>query len=160
MSTDYSKEKIEIRLATLQDLQDIHRLELECFAIPWSLQSLKTDLKENCQVASYLVACDHGTIAGYIGMWQVLDEAQITNLAVARDYRGKGIGRSLVRELCLLAGTKGIVKLTLEVRPSNIPARRVYGETGFVEISKRKAYYKDNGEDAIIMLKNILANVN
>jgi ribosomal-protein-alanine N-acetyltransferase len=151
------KDNIIIRLATLLDLQDIHRLEQECFAIPWSLQSLKTDLTENNKVATYLVAGDHGRIAGYIGMWQVLDEAQITNLAVALDYRGRGIGSSLVRGLCLLAKEKGIARLTLEVRPSNTPARRVYESAGFAEISKRKAYYEDNGEDAIIMLKNISA---
>ncbi len=147
-----------IRMATPQDLQDVYQLEQECFAIPWSMQSLETDLTQNRQVATYLVAEKNDRIVGYVGMWQVLDEAQITNLAVSGEYRKRGIGRCLIRELCRIAKNKGIVKLTLEVRPSNIPARSVYTGEGFVEISKRKAYYQDNGEDAIIMLKNISIN--
>lgn len=152
------KEDIIIRPATQQDLQDIHRLEQECFAIPWSMESLRTDLTENREVASYLVASDQGKIVGYIGMWRVLDEAQITNLAVARDCRERGIGSSLIRGLCRLAEEIGIRHLTLEVRPSNTPARRVYENAGFVPVSKRKEYYQDNGEDAIIMLKNFSTN--
>lgn len=155
MSEKSKSANIRIRIATMNDLQDIYNLEKECFAIPWSLQSIENDLSENSNVATYLVATDNDKVLGYIGMWQVLDEAQVTNLAVSESFRGRGIGRLLVNELSDIAKKRGARQLTLEVRSSNAPARSVYNETGFVEIAKRKSYYKDNGEDAIIMLKNI-----
>lgn len=142
-----------IRAASLPDLPDIRSLEQECFAIPWSLQSLETDLTENRNVATYLVALEAGRVTGYIGMWMVLDEAQVTNLAVTSAFRRKGTGQRLIQALADIARERGAVQLTLEVRASNAPARRVYERCGFFEIASRKAYYEDNGEDAIIMLK-------
>lgn len=144
-----------VRIATIKDLPEIFRLEQECFAVPWSLKSLETDLTRNSDVATYLVAEQDGRIAGYIGMWAALDTAQVTNLAVSAEYRNRGIGCRLILELCRIAGERNISSLTLEVRPSNVAARKVYIRAGFEEISIRKGYYPNNGEDAIIMLKNI-----
>ncbi len=142
-----------IRLASPDDLNSIYALEQECFTIPWSMQSLETDLTRNNEVATYLVAVEGGRVTGYIGMWMVLDEAQVTNLAVAEDARRKGTGQRLIQRLADIAKERGAVSLLLEVRESNIPARTVYERCGFVQIAVRKAYYENNGEDAIIMLK-------
>ncbi len=145
---------LQIRLAISEDLDAIFKIENECFAIPWSLESIENDLNQNPS-ATLMVAVLNEEVIGYIGMWTVLDEAQITNLAVSKASRGKGIGKMLLSRLCQNAKELGTVILTLEVRPSNISAITVYKGAGFNEISRRKSYYKNNGEDAIIMLKNI-----
>jgi len=150
----------KIRIAKLDDLQDIYELEQECFKIPWSLNSIETDLTSNNNVATYLVAVLNEKIVGYIGMWQILDEAQVTNLCVSKEFRGRKIASLLIESLIVFAREHEAIQLTLEVRQSNSPARTVYERAGFVEICKRNNYYKDNGEDAIIMLKNIPALMN
>jgi ribosomal-protein-alanine N-acetyltransferase len=87
-------------------------------------------------------------------MWLILDEAHITNLAVHHDYRQRGAGRAIMQELIRHAAYSGIARLTLEVRPSNQAARHLYATLGFKEEGRRRGYYLDTNEDAIIMWKN------
>ncbi|RYD03254.1 hypothetical protein N752_20700 [Desulforamulus aquiferis] len=84
-------------------------------------------------------------------MWLVLDEAHITNVAVHPEYRGKSIGEALMLEMIQQAIIRGAVRMTLEVRPSNMAARELYKKLGFKEKGLRKKYYTDTNEDAIIM---------
>lgn len=141
-----------IRPATIQDLQAISDLETECFTIPWSRKSLETDLQGN-QYAHYLAAVRAGKVIGYIGLYLIFEDAEITNLAVTSSCRAQGVGTALVRAACSIAAQSGAVQMTLEVRESNYAARSLYRREGFHEISVRKAYYSDNRENAIIMLK-------
>ncbi|MHB1483942.1 MAG: ribosomal protein S18-alanine N-acetyltransferase [Saccharofermentanales bacterium] len=143
-----------IRFAAPQDIHEIYVLEKECFTIPWSFESLENDILNN-KKATYLVAECSGKIVGYIGMWQIFEDAEITNLAVAKDYRKQGIGNSLIREICAAAKKKGAAKMMLEVRETNSAAINVYAKNDFKGISIRKKYYEDTGENAIIMLKNL-----
>jgi len=94
-------------------------------------------------------------VVGYAGLWIVLDEAHITNVAVHPDYRGAGYGRALMVELISRAAMLGAFKLSLEVRVSNGVARDLYKSLGFVDKGFRRKYYSDNGEDAIIMWLNL-----
>lgn len=144
----------KIRVATPQDIHAIYLLEKECFTIPWSFESLENDILNNDK-ATYLIAECGGKIAGYIGMWQIFDDAEITNIAVSKDFRRQGIGDSLVREICAVAKKKGASKMMLEVRETNRAAINVYAKNEFKGISIRKKYYEDTGENAIIMLKNL-----
>jgi len=98
-----------------------------------------------------------GKVVGYAGMWLILDEAHITNVAVHPGYRRNKIGRSLMLEIIRRAALMGINRMTLEVRPSNAPARRLYTALGFEERGLRKRYYTDTNEDAIIMWRENLA---
>ena len=95
-------------------------------------------------------------IAGFSGIWMMAGEAHVTNLAVKREYRGKGLGEYLLLATYDLAQTQNATFMTLEVRASNIVAQALYNKFGFVEMGVRKGYYLDNHEDAVIMSTEML----
>ncbi|MFZ5633815.1 MAG: ribosomal protein S18-alanine N-acetyltransferase [Bacillota bacterium] len=133
-----------------EHLDQVMDIELRSFPIPWSYSAFLFELAEN-DFAFYIVALVKGKVAGYAGMWIVLDEAHITNVAVHPGYRGRGIGRELMMELLSRAAVLGAVKVTLEVRVSNQVARNLYESLGFENRGLRRKYYSDNNEDAVIM---------
>ena len=92
-----------------------------------------------------------GVPVAYAGMWLVLDEGHVTNIAVREDARGRGIGEMAARALMQLAADTGIRYMTLEVRRSNLAAQSLYRKLGFVEVGFRRRYYADNNEDALVM---------
>jgi ribosomal-protein-alanine N-acetyltransferase len=97
-------------------------------------------------------------ITGFSGIWMLVDEAHITNLAVRGNYRNKGLGEYLMLATYDLAQSLNAVFMTLEVRASNIVAQGLYNKYGFVEMGVRKGYYLDNHEDAIIMTTDLLVH--
>lgn len=140
---------MEIRKATELDLEGIYAIEESSFSTPWSKESIRNDLIN--PVTTYLVAEKEGQITGYIGVWNVMSEGQITNVAVDPNCRGKGIGQKLVQQLLEHAKACELEVLILEVRQSNIAAQKVYSKAGFKEIAVRKNYYTHPKEDAMIM---------
>ena len=140
---------IVIRPMTKDDVDDVYKVEEDCFVDPWSKESIRKELKND--LARYLVAEIDGEIVGYVGVWFVVDEGHITNVAVHSNYRGKKIGDKLVKEMVELCRQSNIVAMTLEVRESNIVAQNLYKKYGFKMGGIRKEYYSDNKEDAIIM---------
>ena len=140
----------------LEHLDEVLKIEELSFPSPWSRSSFIYDITQN-QFACYIVAVAEEKVAGYGGMWLILDEAHITNVAVHTDYRMNGIGGALMVELIRRAILRGASRMTLEVRPSNTAARRLYASLGFKDIGLRKRYYTDTNEDAIIMWKDNLA---
>jgi len=141
---------IEIGLMTLSDVDAVSRIERECFAIPWSRDAFVREATEN-RCARYLVAREDGVPIAYAGMWLVVDEAHVTNVAVTREKRGRGIGEKIARALMQLAADTGMVYMTLECRRSNLVAQALYKKLGFAEVGFRKRYYADNNEDALVM---------
>ncbi len=139
-------------------IDDVVKIEEESFPIPWPRQTFEFELLYN-ELAEYVVALDGERVVGYGGMWMVLNEAHITNIAVTPSYRGRGIGRMLLLGLIRRAVALGADRMTLEVRPSNQPARNLYRSLGFVDRGRRKGYYQDNNEDAIIMWHENLINL-
>ena len=137
-------------MMTIDDIDNVLEVEKDCFSIPWSKASFLRELEDN-EIALYLVAKIGNKAVGYIGVWKVLDEGHITNLAVHSDYRKLGIGSMLVDKLLSLCKNDEITSFTLEVRKSNVIAQNLYKKFGFVECGVRKKYYEDNNEDAIIM---------
>lgn len=135
---------------TIEDLDAICQLERLCFPLPWSREAFRMEIEKN-KCAKYFVAKDGDKAVGYGGMWIVLDEAHITNIAVHPDYRRRGIGRLIMQTLMDVAIKLGIERMTLEVRVSNKPAIQLYKSLGFEEGGIRKGYYSDNREDALIM---------
>lgn len=140
-----------IRRMTLADVDAVEAIERATFSTPWSRDAFVTELTRNV-VARYLVAEVDGMVAGYAGAWLVLDESHITNIAIAEAYRGQGYGRKLTRGLLQYLSNLGAAYATLEVRVSNQRAQNLYTSLGFVQVGKRKRYYEDNGEDALLMV--------
>ncbi len=140
--------------ASAEHIDDLVVVENLSFKIPWSRQSLIDEIVNN-STAMYYSALSDGRAIGYGGMWQVLDEGHITNIAVHPEFRKIGVGSMLLSELLKEAKLRGIRALTLEVRKSNEGAKSLYRKYGFEEGGLRKAYYADNREDAIIMWKSI-----
>ncbi len=137
-------------MMTIEDVDQVEQIERATFAVPWSRASLAREVTENV-CARYLVARESGEILGYAGMWFVLDEAHVTNVAVRADARGQGIGEALMRALIRLAAENGMTWMTLECRRSNKVAQNLYHKLGFTDVGYRKRYYEDNREDALVM---------
>ena len=147
-----------IRPITSADIDAVWNIEKMYFTLPWSRLSLALEVERN-KCARYFVAEYSGTIVGYGGMWLVIDEAHITNIAVHPVIRRRGIGEALLRALMAEACRLGIRRMTLEVRESNKAAQNLYKKLGFVAEGKRKGYYTDNNEDAIIMWNPDISSV-
>ena len=140
---------MHIRRMTLEDVESVYALSKECFSEPWSLESIKQEV--NNAVASYFVAEQENVIVGYVGLWHVLDEGEVINIAVSTQVRRQGIGEALMQQLFEEAKKYLLTIIHLEVRKSNTAARRLYEKYGFKEIAVRKGYYHHPLEDAIIM---------
>ncbi len=146
------KDKLMIRQAKGEDARQIAEVEKACFSTPWSYESLNHDITENPR-ALYMTAEAGGKLCGYVGLWKIIDEGHITNVAVLPEYRRRHIARELLEALFASAEKQGIERFTLEVRAGNEAAKKLYAGLGFLEAGIRKAYYEDNGEDALIMWK-------
>ena len=142
-----------IRKMTGRDLDEIMQIELQSFTLPWSRQSYENEL--NNRYATYIVADYEGEVAAYGGMWVVVEEAHITNEAVAPRYRRQGMGSRLLQALLNIARQKRVCRVYLEVRASNLAAMRLYSAQGFIPTGVRRQYYSDNDEDAIVMMKQL-----
>lgn len=138
----------------VEDVEEVLAIERASFAAPWSRLAFLSELLEN-ERAVYLVAREEGAVIGYVGMWRILDEGHITNLAVHPDARRRGVGRRLLEALCNLAIARGLRRLTLEVRVSNSVAQHLYESLGFSVAGIRPGYYQDNQEDALIMWRDL-----
>ena len=137
------------RRMTLEDVPQVHEIELNTFHTPWSYQNFVDEMTTN-KCARYIVAEEDGKVLGYAGAWLIFDEGHITNIAVDESVRGKGIGAGVTKALMQYAANLGVQYMTLEVRRSNIVAQNLYKKMGFIELGVRKRYYEDNGEDAYL----------
>ncbi len=146
--------EILIKPMVLKDIDRIMIIENKCFDIPWSRISFETELVDN-QRAIYITATINDEIVGYGGMWEIIDEAHMTNIAVHPDYRRMHIGSAILEKLHHIASDHSINNITLEVRVSNVIAQKLYQKHGYEIAGKRKRYYADNHEDALIMWKEI-----
>lgn len=134
-----------------EDVRAIRAIEEACFAEPWSAESIRHDAFEN-PVSRWLVADGgDGGVLAYAGMWFVLDEAHVLNVAARPDAQRRGLGRLVFGALVELARENGMALMTLEVRRSNAAAQALYHACGFHDVGYRKRYYEDNREDALIM---------
>jgi len=143
-------EELRFRFMKEEDIPQIVELEKICFTLPWSEQAFRNELTQN-HFARYLVL-EHGNeIVGYGGMWLIVDEAHVTNVAIHPAYRGRKLGELLMKQLMELAKAFKAKSMTLEVRASNYVAQSLYRKLGFTAAGVRPGYYSDNHEDALIM---------
>ena len=136
-------------------IDQMAQIEIECFSVPWSREALLEELDN--PYAHYVVCCDKaGNVVGYIGSRIVLDEADITNVAVRPQYRRQGIAARLVSMMLEQMAEKGVVSVLLEVRESNLPAQNCYAQAGFTVVGRRKNYYELPKEDALLMGRELV----
>ena len=133
-------------------LDSLKSLEDLCFTSGWSRKMFEADITN--PNAYYVLCIDGENVIGYCGLYSVLDEADITNIAVHPDYRKKGIATQILHKIFNYCNEKSITNLNLEVRKSNINAIKLYEKNGFEIVGIRKNYYPDNREDAYLMTKH------
>ena len=135
----------------------LFRSEIEAlsYKTPWSRRAFTSEVTENSYAHYYVCRVD-GRIIGYVGMWVILDEAHITNIAVDPESRRQRVAQRLLEAMFEKAKESGANRMTLEVRVSNLGAQTLYKKIGFAERGLRKGYYSDTNEDAIIMWKDDL----
>ena len=145
-----------IRPMTVDDLASVQLIERASFTTPWPPQAYRQELESN-RLAAYLVGLIGGEVVAYGGIWLMVDEAHVTTFAVHPRYRRRRIGERLLLSLLDLSVDRHAREATLEVRLSNLAARRLYEKYGFRPVGIRPRYYSDNGEDALIMTTEPLA---
>lgn len=142
---------LRLRAMEVADIPQVVRVENDSFSAGWPKTAYERELTLN-ETAHYLVLeREREQLAGFAGMWCLLDEAHVVTVAVSPDDRGRGYGKLLVHALLDRALSLGMQVATLECRVSNDVARALYRDYGFYEVGLRKAYYSDNREDAVIM---------
>jgi len=131
------------------DVPAVAEIERICFRSPWTERMFLSELKN--RLAHYHVVESEGKLIAYAGMWAFLDEAHITNVAVLPDYRRQGLGTKIMLWSMEAASRYKATKMTLEVRVSNLGAQAMYANVGFTVAGRRKRYYSDTGEDALVL---------
>ncbi len=134
-----------------QDAKKIAELEAQCFTLPWSVEQCSLVFKQK-HFFSFGLKLKQGIsqLIAYISFYQVLDEMEILNIAVLPQFRRNGLGQFLLINTLQIASNMGMTTVVLEVRPSNVAARKLYEGIGFKHIGNRPKYYTDTGEDALI----------
>lgn len=149
---------IVVRAMKKADVKAVYEIEVLSFRTPWSYRSLMGELKNS--VAHYTVMEKDGEIIGYCGMWVLFEETHITNIAIHPKLRGHGYGKQLLHASMRAAASFGAEMMTLEVRETNTVAQSMYAEMDFLQQGRRKRYYSDTGEDALLLWnRNMLETI-
>lgn len=141
----------EMNEAYLEEVLTINNL---CFDPPWSLESLRNELKN--KFSKYIIVKNENSIIGYAALWLIIDETHIINIAIHPDYRGIGASKLLMEAIIDACKERKIPAITLEVRSNNIIAQNLYKKYGFIEEGLRKNYYGDNLHAIIMWKRNVL----
>lgn len=144
--------EVVIERMRVDHLPAVLRIEQESYSVPWSREGFTKELETS--PTSFAIVAQRGeTVLGYVVAWFIMEEAHIGNVAVAREARRQGIGRLMLEWLLHRAAAQGCTFATLEVRESNVAARRLYERLWFRVAGRRRAYYTKPTEDAIVMVK-------
>jgi len=141
--------KVECVPLSKEHISQVHEIASLSFHSPWSLDAFMEELLN--PIARYVVAVQDKRVLGFGGMWLIIDEAHITNIAVHPEFRNLKLGSLILKNLIDLSEKEGAFAMTLEVRVSNINAQKLYGKYNFKAAGIRKAFYQDNREDCLIM---------
>ena len=142
---------IEIVKMELEHIDDVYEIEKESFDDAWTRESIEAAMKYETE--HWFVAFANGSAAGFVGAYSAADEGEILDIAVKKEYRRLGIGARLINHVIDFMRQHGAHLVSLEVRRSNASAIALYEKSGFESVGVRKRYYRNNGEDAIIMIK-------
>ncbi|MEH1867285.1 MAG: ribosomal protein S18-alanine N-acetyltransferase [Nostoc sp.] len=143
---------LEIKLLTTDNLSAILELDQVCFGGLWTLDGYKRELDSpNSDLLGLFSPFSNVSLLGMGCFWSILEEAHITILAVHPQYHRQGLGAALLYSLLKTACDRKMERATLEVRASNLAAISLYQKFGFKTAGRRRGYYQDNGEDALIL---------
>ena len=148
------KEEIKIRRMRKEDIPEVSQMERLSFPTPWSSNIFSVELEKENFAFYYLLEYQNHLVA-YGGYWKIKNEAHLVTLAVHPSFRRKGLGRRLLEHLIEKMQKQGLDTITLEVRSSNLTARKFYEKFGFKKIALRSKYYADTDEDAIVYWKRL-----
>lgn len=140
---------VRVRAMRPEDLTAVMAIEKASYSMPWGEATFRGLLRR--ADSDLIVAEAAGQPVGYAVAWFVVDQAELGNVAVAQDWRGRGIGARLLEEVLDRAARRGMREIFLEVRPSNLVAQRLYERHGFREVGRRRNYYLEPSEDALVM---------
>jgi [ribosomal protein S18]-alanine N-acetyltransferase len=138
------------------DLDEVLGIERASFTMPWSRGAFLYEIEQN-RVARCLVVREADVIVGYLCLWEIADEIHVTNIAIHPSHRRRGIARELLAGLIADAHARDVRMIVLEVRPSNQQAIKLYESFNFRVTGRRRGYYYDTGEDALVMEKRLAA---
>jgi ribosomal-protein-alanine N-acetyltransferase len=139
------------------DLDEVVALEARCFTNPWTREMLSSELAQSDVAQVFVLRLPDRRIAAFCSCWLVLDELHVNTLVVDIPYRRQGLGITLMRWVIAEAVRRGVTRATLEVRESNGAARRLYENLGFQVVARRRQYYSQPEEDALILWHEHLA---
>jgi [ribosomal protein S18]-alanine N-acetyltransferase len=145
--------EVALRPMTPADIPAVLAIEYDSYSVPWSESTFRGLLRR--RDAEMIVAEGGGRVIGYAIFWTVLDQSELGNVAVTPQWRGQGIGQQLVAEVLRRAESRGVREVFLEVRPSNASARRLYEAFGFSQVGRRRNYYQEPVEDALVLRRPI-----
>lgn len=147
---------VRIRKMTVDDVPAVARIDKMSFTLPWPEHSFRYEAADNRVARCYVAEDDEGQIVAMIVSWIILDELHIATIAVHPSFRRQGIGAKILTEALKEGQRVGVKRAFLEVRVGNEGAQAMYRRFGFEVTGKRPHYYRDNGEDAILMTLHTL----
>ncbi len=142
---------VTIRQMITDDLPAVILIDRMSFSLPWPERTFRYEVEDNKAARCFVAETDGGQIAAMIVSWLIVDELHIATFATHPDFRRQGIGSSLLREALEDGRRQGACRAFLEVRDSNLAAQEMYRRFGFEMTGRRPKYYRDNGEDAVLM---------
>jgi len=147
---------VVLRKMTFDDLEQVAAIDQLSFSLPWPARSFQFELTDNPASRCWVAELD-GRVVGMVVAWLIVDEIHIATIAIHPDFRKQGLGEKLLSHTLQSAKTEGAVSSFLEVREGNDAAIKMYRKFGYIKSGRREGYYKDNGEDAILMILASLA---
>ncbi|MFP4623657.1 MAG: ribosomal protein S18-alanine N-acetyltransferase [Gemmatimonadota bacterium] len=149
--------EVRIRRMTEGDLPDVMRIERASFSSPWTLATFAGLLwRDNTRLWVAEAGAPGGSeVVGYAVVWMVAGQAELGDIAVAESWRGRGIGTRLIEAVLAEVGARGVRELFLEVRLSNYGAQRLYERHGFRVVGRRRGYYTNPTEDALVLRRKV-----
>ncbi len=141
---------IEIRRMEMKDIPEVVEIDRSSFTLPWTERSYKYEAQENSAARCWVTMVD-GRVASLLVLWLIVDEAHIATIATHPQFRRRGFAKRMLIQSLVSAREEGALKSLLEVRARHVVAQKIYCDIGFVEVGRRPMYYRDNGEDAVLM---------
>mgnify|MGYP001827379316 FL=1 len=143
-----------VRSMRAADVQSVVAIERAAFTTPWSAPTF-TALLARPRAEMLVLELPGAGVVGYAILWCVLDEGELANIAIREEHRGRGLGALLLDQVVVAARARGVRSIVLEVRESNLRARAMYASRGFGEVGRRRDYYDDPREDALVLRSEI-----